>query len=77
MSASGKQSQQVAFFGLGLMGSGMVRRLLGAGFPVTVYNRNADKAKAFTEAGASVAKSPKEAANQANIVISMVAKWSK
>jgi len=35
---------RVALIGLGLMGTGMARRLLGAGFPLTVYNRNPAKA---------------------------------
>ena len=41
---SSPSQTQVALFGLGLMGGGMARRLLGAGFPLTVYNRSADKA---------------------------------
>jgi 3-hydroxyisobutyrate dehydrogenase len=64
---------QIAFFGLGAMGSGMVRRLLGAGFPVTIYNRSAEKAEAFVAEGATVAKSPYDAAGKADVVISMVA----
>jgi 3-hydroxyisobutyrate dehydrogenase len=64
---------RIAFFGLGIMGSGMVNRLLGAGFPVTVYNRNADKAKPFVEAGAKLAKSTREAAADADVIFSMVA----
>jgi 3-hydroxyisobutyrate dehydrogenase len=64
---------QVAFFGLGIMGSGMARRLLGAGFPLTVFNRNAEKSKPFADAGARVAASPRDAVAGADFVISMVA----
>jgi len=39
---------RVAFLGLGIMGGGMARRLLGAGFPLTVFNRNRAKAEALT-----------------------------
>ena len=63
----------VALLGLGTMGAGMAGRLLAAGFPLSVYNRNANRAKPYAERGASVASSPREAASQAEIVISMVA----
>jgi len=63
----------MAILGLGIMGAGMASRLLSAGFPVAVYNRNPDKAGPFSNAGALVAGSPREAASQAEIIISMVA----
>jgi 3-hydroxyisobutyrate dehydrogenase len=63
----------VAILGLGIMGSGMARRLLSAGFPLTVYNRTREKALSLSEAGAVVAQSPREAAAQAEVVIAMVA----
>jgi 3-hydroxyisobutyrate dehydrogenase len=55
------------------MGGGMARRLLAAGLPLAVYNRNAEKSAALGNTGARVAGSPREAAAQAQIVISMVA----
>lgn len=64
---------RAAILGLGIMGSGMARRLLSAGFPVAVYNRNAEKTTPFARAGAFVAGSPREAACQADVIISMVA----
>ena len=64
---------RVAMIGLGIMGSGMAGRLLSANFPVSVYNRNRDKAAPFASAGATVAGSPREAADKADIIISMVA----
>jgi 3-hydroxyisobutyrate dehydrogenase len=63
---------RVAIIGLGIMGSGMAGRLLSAGFPVSVYNRNRAKAAPFAGAGATVAGSPREAASKADIIISMV-----
>jgi len=63
----------IAFFGLGLMGSGMARRLLSAGFPVTVFNRSREKAMALAGEGAKVAECPREAARGADFVVSMVA----
>jgi 3-hydroxyisobutyrate dehydrogenase len=63
----------VAILGLGIMGSGMANRLLSAGFPLTVYNRNPEKCQPFASAGANVARTPREAASAAQIIISMVA----
>lgn len=64
---------RVAILGLGTMGSGMAGRVLSAGFPLCVYNRSREKAKRFEEAGASVSDTPREAAAQGEIVLSMVA----
>ena len=64
---------RVALIGLGLMGSGMARRLLGAGFPLSVCNRNPERAKALAAEGAHVAATPREAAARADVVLSMVA----
>jgi 3-hydroxyisobutyrate dehydrogenase len=55
------------------MGSGMARRLLGAGFPLTVFNRDAAKAAPFAAEGGRVAASPRDAAAGASIIVSMVA----
>jgi 3-hydroxyisobutyrate dehydrogenase len=63
----------VAFLGLGIMGTGMANRLLGAGFPLAVYNRNAEKTKPLANAGARAAATPREAAKGASIIISMLA----
>jgi 3-hydroxyisobutyrate dehydrogenase len=65
--------QSVAILGLGTMGAGMAHRLLGAGFPLTVYNRTAARAEPFRAAGAKVAATPKEAAAGAHVVIAMLA----
>ena len=45
----------VAFIGLGQMGSGMARNLLAAGHRVTVWNRDCAKAAPFVALGAQVA----------------------
>jgi 3-hydroxyisobutyrate dehydrogenase len=55
------------------MGTGMARRVLDAGFPLTVFNRNPAKAEQLGSAGARVAASPREAAAQADIIVSMLA----
>jgi 3-hydroxyisobutyrate dehydrogenase len=64
---------RVALLGLGLMGSGMARQLLKAGFPLTVFNRSRQKALALAEAGARAAPTPLEAAAAAGVIVSMVA----
>ena len=64
---------KIALLGLGLMGTGMAGRLLGAGYALTVYNRSAEKAQALVKQGAKAASTPAEAAAGAEIVISMLA----
>jgi 3-hydroxyisobutyrate dehydrogenase len=64
---------RIAFLGLGIMGSGMARRLLVSGFPLAVFNRNAEKSRPFAAEGAQVAGSPREAAAPADVIVSMVA----
>jgi 3-hydroxyisobutyrate dehydrogenase len=63
---------RVAVVGLGIMGTGMANSLLRAGVPVNVYNRNAAKSAPFAAAGARIATSPRDAASDADVVISMV-----
>lgn len=63
----------VAFLGLGVMGGGMAGRLLSAGFPVSVWNRSADRAEPLRVKGARVATSPRDAAAGSDVIISMVA----
>jgi 3-hydroxyisobutyrate dehydrogenase len=67
------KSTKIAFLGLGLMGSGMAARLLAAGYPLTVWNRTRDKARPLVDLGATVAESPAQAAEGAEIVFSMLA----
>ena len=43
------ESKKLAFLGLGVMGYPMAGHLAKAGHHVTVYNRNAAKAKAWVE----------------------------
>jgi 3-hydroxyisobutyrate dehydrogenase len=69
----GRSKPSIALLGLGIMGSGMANRLLGAGFRLTIYNRTAKKAAPFLERGAKAAPTPHEAVARANIIISMVA----
>jgi len=54
------------------MGSGMSTNLLKAGYQLTVWNRTTSKTKPIVEAGAKLAKSPKEVAENSDVVISIV-----
>src|SRR4051812_43060495 len=71
--SSNPSSLRIALLGVGTMGGGMGRRLLGAGFPLSLFNRNREKTAPLVEAGARVANTPREAAADADVVISMVA----
>ena len=51
----------VAFIGTGLLGSGMVERMLGQGDRVTVWNRTQSKAHALEKVGATVAPTAADA----------------
>lgn len=48
----------LAFAGIGLMGLPMSRRLLAAGYPLTVWNRSPEKCAPLAEQGARVAARP-------------------
>ena len=65
--------ERVGFVGLGIMGSRMAANLVRAGHAVTVYNRTRDKAEAWAaEHGGERADTPREAAEGAAVVITMV-----
>ena len=58
----------VGFLGTGLLGSGMVERMLRLGDSVTVWNRTATKARALEPLGAKVAATPGDAVAAADRV---------
>ena len=62
----------IAFVGTGVMGAAMADHLLGAGYPLIVFNRTAAKAQPLLERGARLAVSAGEAAEQADVTITMV-----
>lgn len=66
------QTTQIAFLGTGLMGAPMVRRLLGAGFDVSVWNRDIRKAESLATHGAHVCSTAAEAVAKADIVFTML-----
>lgn len=59
----------LAFAGIGLMGLPMTRRLLAAGYPLSVWNRSPDKCLPLLELGAQRAQTPAELCTDAGIVM--------
>ncbi|MDX3905003.1 MAG: NAD(P)-dependent oxidoreductase [Pigmentiphaga sp.] len=60
--------QHFGFIGLGNMGLPMARRLLAAGYPLTVWNRSPARSAELGRAGAHVAANPAEVLQAAEIV---------
>ncbi|MFD2882908.1 NAD(P)-dependent oxidoreductase [Pseudomonas lini] len=59
----------LGFAGIGLMGLPMCQRLLAAGYPLTVCNRNPAKCAALVEAGARQVATPAELCQHADVVM--------
>ena len=66
---SKKSISKVAFIGLGKMGIDMARNILRAGFELNVYSRSPQKQEPIVAEGACAAFNPKEAVNDADVVI--------
>jgi 3-hydroxyisobutyrate dehydrogenase len=62
-------SEAVGYVGLGIMGMGMARNLLKAGFPLSVWNRTASKAEALAAEGATARATPAEVAANSDIIV--------
>jgi 3-hydroxyisobutyrate dehydrogenase len=65
-------SERVGFIGLGIMGRGMSRNLLKAGFALRVWNRTASRVDELVAEGASAATSPADVAAQSDVIITCV-----
>jgi 3-hydroxyisobutyrate dehydrogenase len=63
---------KIGFVGLGVMGSGMVKRLLSAGHEVTGYNRTKSKAQPLLECGLKWTDTPRAAAEANDLIFTMV-----
>lgn len=62
----------IGFIGLGIMGKPMSRHLLDAGYPLVVHNRSRAAVHLLVQAGAREAFSPREVAEQSQIIITML-----
>ncbi|MEI7804695.1 MAG: NAD(P)-dependent oxidoreductase [Hyphomicrobiales bacterium] len=63
---------ELGFVGLGAMGQLIVPRLIAAGHSVTGWNRSRDKAEPLIKAGMRWADTPRQVAEKADIVFSIV-----
>ncbi len=66
------QRERVGFIGLGIMGRGMARNILKAGFPLRVWNRTASRMDELVAEGAGPASSPGDLAFHSDIIITCV-----
>lgn len=66
------ENTRIGFIGTGVMGKSMAGHLLDSGYPVIVYNRTKEKAEELLEKGAAWAESPKEIAEKANVIFTIV-----
>lgn len=64
-----RSTPRIGFAGIGLMGLPMCRRLLAAGYPLTVWNRNPAKCQPLVAEGAQQADSPVALAQACDLLI--------
>jgi 3-hydroxyisobutyrate dehydrogenase-like beta-hydroxyacid dehydrogenase len=64
--------RKIGFIGLGLMGRPMALNLLKAGHTLTVWNRTSARTQELANAGATVAKTPREVAAASEILMTIV-----
>ena len=67
-----QENSIIGFVGTGVMGNSMAKNLLAKGFSVFVYNRTKQKAEELLSLGAKWANTPKEVAEKATIIITIV-----
>ncbi len=63
---------KIGFIGLGIMGKPMSKHLLNAGYEVVVHNRSREAVAELVSAGAKEAHSPKEVAQNSEVIITML-----
>ncbi|WP_019242497.1 MULTISPECIES: NAD(P)-dependent oxidoreductase [Bacillus] len=67
-----KNDAVVGFIGIGVMGKSMALHIMNKGYKVSVYTRTKEKAESLLDKGATWASTPKELAEQADVIISIV-----
>ena len=65
--------KKIAVVGTGIMGHGIAQNFLKHKYPVIVWNRSATKLQTLKKKGAQIAKTPQDAASQADIVFEVTA----
>jgi len=66
------QNERIGWIGTGVMGAAMCGHLLKAGYPMAVHNRTKSKADELVKNGAAWCDTPRQAAEQSDIVCSIV-----
>ncbi len=64
--------KKIGIIGMGMLGNAVALHLLDSGFEVTVYNRTKEKTTQAREKGAKVVTSPKEIAENSELIITVV-----
>ena len=64
--------RRIGIVGLGMLGHAVTKHLLDSKFQVTGYNRTLSKSKVLQESGLNIASSPKEVAENSDLVIIIV-----
>lgn len=65
--------EEIAFLGLGNLGTPIAESLINAGYELTLWNRTISKAQPLADLGAKVAENPIDAITPGGIVISVLA----
>jgi 3-hydroxyisobutyrate dehydrogenase len=63
---------RLGWIGTGVMGLSMCSHLIAKGFACTVYNRSRGKAQSLLDRGAAWANSPKQVAQQSDVIFAIV-----
>ena len=63
---------KIGVVGTGMLGEAVGLHLLDVGYEVTIFNRTKEKMKKLKEKGASIAESPKQVAENSDLVITIV-----
>jgi len=66
------ETTKIGWIGTGVMGTGMCRNLINAGYSVTVFSRTKEKSQSLIELGAVWADSPRLVAENSDIIFSIV-----
>ncbi|MHA1839322.1 MAG: NAD(P)-dependent oxidoreductase [Candidatus Ranarchaeia archaeon] len=65
-------TKKIGWIGTGVMGSPMCLHLINAGYSVSIYNRTKTKALSLLDRGAHWCSSPREVAEQSDIIFTIV-----
>lgn len=65
-------SDMIGFIGLGVMGAGMARNIIAAGFKLAITTSSPDKAETFRGLGATIVETPAELSSRCDLIVSCV-----